>query len=109
MKRFGAFSLVFLLALCVSTAGGANEAVEGWKQAHLVQGRLGQKLNLRRDVACTIEQGRTCQKVSDTCASACKNLLAKAYYDCMDICSCNYYHCKTACGDNAAMPQSCRQ
>ena len=71
--------------------------------------RPSDNLNLRRDVACTVEQGRACQKVSDSCASACKNLLSKAYGECMDVCSCNYYHCKTGCGDNAAMPSSCRQ
>jgi hypothetical protein len=62
-----------------------------------------------RKIACTADQGKTCQKVSETCGSACKKYLSKAYQDCMDICSCNYYHCKTACGDKANMPPSCRQ
>lgn len=104
MTRPGAFTLAFLLALSVSTTGGANGPIEGWKQAHLINGRLNHKPNLLQYVACTIEQGRTCQKVSDTCASACKNLLLRAYSECMDVCSCNYYHCKTACGTMRQCP-----
>jgi hypothetical protein len=105
--------LPFLIAIlyCAHLSPGTANAAEPDRKT--VMGYVGgaemNDYSEPEKIACTVDQGRTCQRVSDTCASACRNLLAKAYQDCVDVCSCNYYHCKTACGDNATMPPSCRQ
>jgi hypothetical protein len=70
---------------------------------------LSRRLSGIQRIVCSIEQGRNCQNVSNACGNACANLLGGALTDCMNVCSCNYYHCRTACGDDASMPPSCRQ
>jgi hypothetical protein len=107
---------LFLTALLFFSHGSeAQQAPDGSKDtidvrvSLILKNRIVGRNTLLGTVACAQEQARNCQRVSDTCGSTCENLLAKALTDCMNVCACDYYHCKIACGDDASMPPACQQ
>jgi len=105
-------AITFLVDVLPSSAEQRSESVPNLSIQQLTffpASRTLRGMTMIRPAACTIDQSRNCQQISDTCGLGCEKLLSKALTECMNICSCNYYLCKNQCDDKVSMPPSCQQ